>query len=169
MWFFVYQKTAYELRINDWSSDVCSSDLIGDRLHHRSHYFAGRQCDVDALVRIKIDPVPQGRVELHHDKLEAMLIELDRHDDEPGGREGEEPQDEGQLRARKPHHHLMCDELAAAGKIAGVALDIAARAMMGQRDRFAARADVLTRHDIAPGAGRSPRECGRDIQGIARG
>src|SRR3546814_3708587 len=74
-----------------------------------------------------------------------MLIELDRHDDEPGGREGEEPQDEGQLRARKPHHHLMCDELAAAGKIAGVALDIAARAMMGQRDRFAARADVLTR------------------------
>src|SRR3546814_12664796 len=111
----------------------------------------------------------RSRVELHHDKLEAMLIELDRHDDEPGGREGEEPQDEGQLRARKPHHHLMCDELAAAGKIAGVALDIAARAMMGQRDRFAARADVLTRHDIAPGAGRSPRECGRDIQGIARG
>src|SRR3546814_6430574 len=73
------------------------------------------------------------------------------------------------FRALKPHHHLMFDELAAAGKIAGVALDIAARAMMGQRDRFAARADVLTRHDIAPGAGRSPRECGRDIQGIARG
>src|SRR3546814_1630209 len=26
--FFVKQKTAYELRISDWSSDVCSSDLI---------------------------------------------------------------------------------------------------------------------------------------------
>src|SRR3546814_5748289 len=25
--FFVKQKTAYELRISDWSSDVCSSDL----------------------------------------------------------------------------------------------------------------------------------------------
>src|SRR3546814_15007041 len=25
--FFVEQKTAYELRISDWSSDVCSSDL----------------------------------------------------------------------------------------------------------------------------------------------
>src|SRR3546814_9882938 len=25
------QKTAYELRISDWSSDVCSSDLIGVR------------------------------------------------------------------------------------------------------------------------------------------
>src|SRR3546814_13757210 len=28
MWFFFFkQKTAYELRISDWSSDVCSSDL----------------------------------------------------------------------------------------------------------------------------------------------
>src|SRR3546814_8819789 len=27
MLFFVKQKTAYELRISDWSSDVCSSDL----------------------------------------------------------------------------------------------------------------------------------------------
>src|SRR3546814_3088540 len=29
--FFFKQKTAYELRISDWSSDVCSSDL-----HHRA-------------------------------------------------------------------------------------------------------------------------------------
>src|SRR3546814_4797937 len=29
--FFVFkQKTAYEMRISDWSSDVCSSDLIED-------------------------------------------------------------------------------------------------------------------------------------------
>src|SRR3546814_16595128 len=27
--FFFRQKTAYELRISDWSSDVCSSDLTG--------------------------------------------------------------------------------------------------------------------------------------------
>src|SRR3546814_18786189 len=26
-YFFVKQKTAYEMRISDWSSDVCSSDL----------------------------------------------------------------------------------------------------------------------------------------------
>src|SRR3546814_5295812 len=26
--FFCKQKTAYEMRISDWSSDVCSSDLI---------------------------------------------------------------------------------------------------------------------------------------------
>src|SRR3546814_21174608 len=30
MFFFFKQKTAYEMRISDWSSDVCSSDL---RLH----------------------------------------------------------------------------------------------------------------------------------------
>src|SRR3546814_3040295 len=27
--FFFKQKTAYELRVGDWSSDVCSSDLVG--------------------------------------------------------------------------------------------------------------------------------------------
>src|SRR3546814_11404588 len=32
MVFFFKQKTAYEMRISDWSSDVCSSDLVeGDR------------------------------------------------------------------------------------------------------------------------------------------
>src|SRR3546814_9734763 len=29
IFFFFKQKTAYEMRISDWSSDVCSSDLIG--------------------------------------------------------------------------------------------------------------------------------------------
>src|SRR3546814_16507174 len=33
--FFFKQKTAYVLRISDWSSDVCSSDLVSD---------AGPQC-----------------------------------------------------------------------------------------------------------------------------
>src|SRR3546814_4881707 len=30
--FFFKQKTAYELRISDWSSDVCSSDLAGSEV-----------------------------------------------------------------------------------------------------------------------------------------
>src|SRR3546814_1679381 len=29
VFFFFKQKTAYEMRISDWSSDVCSSDLYG--------------------------------------------------------------------------------------------------------------------------------------------
>src|SRR3546814_14221315 len=32
MFFFFKQKTAYEMRISDWSSDVCSSDLLGTRM-----------------------------------------------------------------------------------------------------------------------------------------
>src|SRR3546814_3049031 len=36
IFFFFKQKTAYELRISDWSSDVCSSDLFGQRCESRS-------------------------------------------------------------------------------------------------------------------------------------
>src|SRR3546814_19092004 len=31
--FFFKQKTAYDMRISDWSSDVCSSDLTGGCWH----------------------------------------------------------------------------------------------------------------------------------------
>src|SRR3546814_1843666 len=34
MFFFFKQKTAYEMRISDWSSDVCSSDLGRKQAHH---------------------------------------------------------------------------------------------------------------------------------------
>src|SRR3546814_5786870 len=37
--FFFKQKTAYEMRISDWSSDVCSSDLIS-KVGKRLHFFA---------------------------------------------------------------------------------------------------------------------------------
>src|SRR3546814_7538844 len=32
LFFFFKQKTAYEMRISDWSSDVCSSDLEAKRM-----------------------------------------------------------------------------------------------------------------------------------------
>src|SRR3546814_4275771 len=34
VFFFFKQKTAYEMRISDWSSDVCSSDLLQAGLDH---------------------------------------------------------------------------------------------------------------------------------------
>src|SRR3546814_6048818 len=41
--FFFKQKTAYEMRISDWSSDVCSSDLwtlrYGDEVRDPDDYF----------------------------------------------------------------------------------------------------------------------------------
>src|SRR3546814_4574262 len=38
--FFFKQKTAYDLRISDWSSDVCSSDLSRLMLISTSSFFA---------------------------------------------------------------------------------------------------------------------------------
>src|SRR3546814_6380802 len=35
VFFFFKQKTAYEMRISDWSSDVCSSDLSRETRHAR--------------------------------------------------------------------------------------------------------------------------------------
>src|SRR3546814_3124767 len=35
--FFFKQKTAYEMRISDWSSDVCSSDLFCSQLFVLNH------------------------------------------------------------------------------------------------------------------------------------
>src|SRR3546814_8226498 len=47
--FFCKQKTAYEMRISDWSSDVCSSDLAeaADQRHRlgRLRAEAVRECD----------------------------------------------------------------------------------------------------------------------------
>src|SRR3546814_9520546 len=38
--FFFKQKTAYEMRISDWSSDVCSSDLASPRRVGTAHHAA---------------------------------------------------------------------------------------------------------------------------------
>src|SRR3546814_4081364 len=45
--FFFKQKTAYELRISDWSSDVCSSDLIVQRLRPSYFPFTEPSAEVD--------------------------------------------------------------------------------------------------------------------------
>src|SRR3546814_8095287 len=56
--FFFKQKTAYELRISDWSSDVCSSDLrrrghearrMSERPPKRS--FASRPADPESWIK----------------------------------------------------------------------------------------------------------------------
>src|SRR3546814_572926 len=56
--FFFKQKTAYEMRISDWSSDVCSSDLVenvtgcGDLRQRRLKH--GKAEDVDLRVQVSI-------------------------------------------------------------------------------------------------------------------
>src|SRR3546814_2311552 len=59
--FFFKQKTAYEMRISDWSSDVCSSDLI-----------------INELVRVRDEFIahgdPTGRFDPPHSTLNIGRI-----------------------------------------------------------------------------------------------
>src|SRR3546814_20514097 len=52
--FFVKQKTAYEMRISDWSSDVCSSDLL-DRADVHEHVFAAVIANDEAKTLLSIE------------------------------------------------------------------------------------------------------------------
>src|SRR3546814_8209648 len=56
VFFFFKQKTAYEMRISDWSSDVCSSDLqflferpveLGPQAFDRHFHHVGVAVEVD--------------------------------------------------------------------------------------------------------------------------
>src|SRR3546814_4238509 len=60
--FFFKQKTAYEMRISDWSSDVCSSDLVAIVAKHDGLAHAAAQV-VAALaaehdgIAVAVEPV----------------------------------------------------------------------------------------------------------------
>src|SRR3546814_10325926 len=63
--FFFKQKTAYEMRISDWSSDVCSSDLLLDLVVGG---IDGRQLpvgDLDELLRHALRHQAVGMVLYH--------------------------------------------------------------------------------------------------------
>src|SRR3546814_2510207 len=47
VFFFCRQKTAYEVRISDWSSDVCSSDLLPRAVSEADGWAVAR--DIGAL------------------------------------------------------------------------------------------------------------------------
>src|SRR3546814_7397689 len=49
--FLFKQKTAYEMRIRDWSSDVCSSDLGSDEPERRAN--GGRHADRPAAFHVR--------------------------------------------------------------------------------------------------------------------
>src|SRR3546814_2386080 len=48
--FFFKQKTAYEMRISDWSSDVCSSDLA-ERQNQSAHRSVAGDAQVEVVPR----------------------------------------------------------------------------------------------------------------------
>src|SRR3546814_10534865 len=74
IWFFVFkQKTAYVMRISDWSSDVCSSDL--NRRDALPLFSAGdaRRAAIPEGLR---DMLPPGAVPAHLQTLEQAGIRV---------------------------------------------------------------------------------------------
>src|SRR3546814_3320431 len=56
VFFFFKQKTAYEMRISDWSSDVCSSDLQQIQKYERgtNRIFASRLFHLARVLRVPV-------------------------------------------------------------------------------------------------------------------
>src|SRR3546814_894301 len=77
--FFFKQKTAYEMRISDWSSDVCSSDLLGVlvvvRLHHALEFRSGVANDglATALDRLADTIQLQGVLDRRIQRLDHLV------------------------------------------------------------------------------------------------
>src|SRR3546814_8459161 len=64
IFFFFKQKTAYEMRISDWSSDVCSSDL---------HDVSPGGSQLPQAQDLEGDYLMPGLIELHTDNLEKYM------------------------------------------------------------------------------------------------
>src|SRR3546814_7880982 len=77
---FFKQKTAYEMRISDWSSDVCSSDL--------RHYQPDPRADLDRVRQIEPPDLHHQLREHRHDDAEPDRVDEDRRDDEAYGLSG---------------------------------------------------------------------------------
>src|SRR3546814_9141304 len=87
LFFFFKQKTAYEMRISDWSSDVCSSDLIETGRHPRSDDLDGRLAGLEELVGIGSVEADGARLLIAHER-HPIVQGLDRlRIAERGGRE----------------------------------------------------------------------------------
>src|SRR3546814_6347712 len=80
--FFFKQKTAYEVRISDWSSDVCSSDLKhGERPADGIAATRIEQCyrravdELDGAIRIDRD---HARGDARHHRLDQRAAAFER-------------------------------------------------------------------------------------------
>src|SRR3546814_1646937 len=73
LFFFFKQKTAYEMRISDWSSDVCSSDLL-TRLTAEMEFDGGRSVKhyKHRLLLMLDEFTSVGKLEIFEDALAYM-------------------------------------------------------------------------------------------------
>src|SRR3546814_6428178 len=93
VFFFFKQKTAYEMRISDWSSDVCSSDLVAvivnefrrGRTQRFFAYLVPKTCEIIKIAfDLRLGPLKPcrqndaahgvGQFQLRNDRLETLAI-----------------------------------------------------------------------------------------------
>src|SRR3546814_2002239 len=76
--FFFKQKTAYEMRISDWSSDVCSSDLrAAHRARGRHHSVAlAEMPNPSGCVHVMVEVNQLTDVGRAYDRLKAQGVKL---------------------------------------------------------------------------------------------
>src|SRR3546814_7198038 len=85
VFFFFKQKTAYDVRICDWSSDVCSSDLLGQicaNLIQNDRFAFASDPDSQVTVRwIEVANVNRERNDdsAFHDGAPLRLVSLGQH------------------------------------------------------------------------------------------
>src|SRR3546814_10031506 len=82
--FFFKQKTAYEMRISDWSSDVCSSDLSS---RPRAPGCASRTGGGDSSEDSLVDPQPRIARQAHDPLVEIGIERVGRSDERRVGEE----------------------------------------------------------------------------------
>src|SRR3546814_20286730 len=84
--FFFKQKTAYEMRTSDWSSDVCSSDLIFSGRFTPLMGFGGRVDDLYADILLRVfNASARQRLKLVNIKSSKGELALRVGDAEPFG------------------------------------------------------------------------------------
>src|SRR3546814_10864780 len=96
IFFFFKQKTAYEMRISDWSSDVCSSDLLtflSQQIEQREQYQPQH-----------IDHVPVGRAGFDEADVRALRDMQITHD------EAEDRQTQQHMAEMHSRHHVVVHE-----------------------------------------------------------
>src|SRR3546814_11965345 len=91
IWFFFFkQKTAYEMRISDWSSDVCSSDLQSDSAKSDDVAAAppGKQCVMQVIGDGNEIAAPDPRAEyLSVARVDQHLAQIVRSEERRVGKE----------------------------------------------------------------------------------
>src|SRR3546814_2839075 len=100
VFFFFKQKTAYEMRISDWSSDVCSSDLpdrVGGRTRRTGARRGAGRCGAgDRMARTRAGALARcaGFDAGNHARRRTILDS--RH---PGGMEGRSEEHTSELQS----------------------------------------------------------------------